>query len=239
MKDYDWKRIGIAACGCLLMLTALAPAQPGGPGPEEGAADREFQPPKPPGDHGPAMRRRGEDRRKGPGRGQRGFGKRWGRGFGFQLSEKQIQEMLDFLAKYMPKMHNHLMQEKKANPERFRRMVRRAWPEYLRRLELKRRDPELFELKMKDDQLGLKTLELVRQYRTARGDGREKIHAELKGVVAEHFRVRQARRQKELENLKKRVVEIETELADRQSNAEKIQQERLGQLLKKTRRPKW
>ncbi|MCE5268973.1 MAG: hypothetical protein LLG00_13930 [Planctomycetaceae bacterium] len=85
---------------------------------------------------------------------------------------------------------------------------------------LEKKDPELFALLKKDMEMERKTRELVRDYRQASKDDRDKIKQQIEEQVAKHFDVRQQRRALELKRLEQELQGLREKM-DRRSKAKK------------------
>lgn len=96
-------------------------------------------------------------------------------------------------------------------------------PEYLNRQQLQ----------ILDAQLQNKTESLSEQYAEATDEaGRKDLEAELAEVVAQHFTVRQAIRDREIANLEKEVARLRELLQQREDAKQQIVQGRVDQLIR-------
>jgi len=95
---------------------------------------------------------------------------------------------------------------------------------------LEQRDPEMYALITQDQELERGSLELAQLYRVAAEDAKEAIQRELHEVVSEHFKVRQQRRELELERLEEQLTRLKKQINVRNENADRIVQKRIGEL---------
>ena len=96
--------------------------------------------------------------------------------------------------------------------------------------QLKKNDPELYELEMADQDLEKKTYEASNQYRRADKGQREELKKQIQELANKHFDVRQKRRQLHLERLEKELQKLREELARRSESREQIVTRRLAEL---------
>ncbi|MFO0869784.1 MAG: hypothetical protein U0935_12700 [Pirellulales bacterium] len=97
--------------------------------------------------------------------------------------------------------------------------------------DLKRFDPEMYELEVQDRELERKTFELSSQYRTAPADQRTELKSQVQDAVKRHFEVRQKKRQLQLSRLEKELQRMREEMKRRDDAQEEIVGKRLSELL--------
>ncbi len=162
---------------------------------------------------------------------------------GPRLSEEEFKERLELLRELHPDLAERLEQLKDRNPQRVGAMIREHFPRLGEMLELRRRDPELFELRVKDIRANRKTLELAERYRQARRAGdqaqSQSLRDELQAAIREHFEVRQAQRERELAMLEERLEELRQRIKERTAQREELIQKRISELSEKARDAEW
>ena len=82
--------------------------------------------------------------------------------------------------------------------------------------------PEYRTLMKADDRFSEQTYQLLKKYRKASEEARPALQQSLQSLVAEHFKVRQARREYELKILQAQVQKLQAENDYRNQNAETI-----------------
>ena len=97
--------------------------------------------------------------------------------------------------------------------------------------ELKKNDPELFELESQDQEFERKTFELVGQYRNAPAEQRPELKKQIQESVTKHFEVRQKKRQLQLTRMEKELQRMRDEIKRRGEAQEEIVGRRLAELL--------
>jgi len=96
---------------------------------------------------------------------------------------------------------------------------------------MKKADPEVYKLFVKDHALERKTRELGLQYRRAPEDQREDIRKQLVEAVDEHFEVRQQRRSLELKRLEAELQRLRAAIERRSKAKKDISARRIAELL--------
>jgi DNA repair exonuclease SbcCD ATPase subunit len=159
------------------------------------------------------------------------------------LDEAQTEALLDFLREYNPQMAERFTDAMKHNPERVRRALAMVYPRYRELMELREENPELYELRREDLLLARESRELVRelqQVRRADGEAEaERIRERLRDVVTRHFEVRQALRERELEQLERRLEALRDELEQRREERDELIEQRLEELTGRPELPRW
>ncbi|MBC8354316.1 MAG: hypothetical protein H8E66_20165 [Planctomycetes bacterium] len=97
--------------------------------------------------------------------------------------------------------------------------------------ELKELDPEMYELEKSDRELDRKTLDLSEQYQRAPKDKREALQKQLAAAVAQHFDVRQARRELHLKRLTEELAKLRESIERRNDVRDQIIGKRVSELV--------
>ena len=166
---------------------------------------------------------------------RRGFDRR-------PLTDEQIDAAVEIVRRMHPKWAEEIDRAMDEHPERVRQMISRN-PRLRYMLELRERNPELFELRIEDARLSREQHELSRDLRAAREEGDEaeadQLHGRLVEVVTEHFDIRQRIREIELKQLEARLDELRHELEERTEQRDKLIDERVAQIVEHGPRPRW
>ena len=96
--------------------------------------------------------------------------------------------------------------------------------------ELKRNDPEMYELSKKDEDLNREAMQLGDQIRRAPRDSREALKKQLQETVQKHFDARQARRELQLKRLAEEIEKMKSTITKRQEMKEQIIGRRVAEL---------
>ncbi len=97
--------------------------------------------------------------------------------------------------------------------------------------ELKRIDPELYELEKSDQDLERQTFGLAQQLRRAPPDQQEKIRQQIPELVAKQFEVRQSRRELHLKRLQEELEELRQAILRRNEMRDEIIARRINELI--------
>ncbi|MEM1109206.1 MAG: hypothetical protein AAGH99_11020 [Planctomycetota bacterium] len=211
-------RISLSVLTAALALAlggAIAFAQPG--------SDERMGPPPhgeagPPSMEGEGKEARGRDRER---RGRR-------------LSGEDLDAAYDIVVRLNPQLAEELQTLREEDPPGFQRALEQRFSRVRFLVELEKRDPAMFELRMSDISLGRQTTLLAKQVREARKaddkDKYEDLRDEIEAKVTEHFDVRQKIREMEIENLKRKLEELEETLDDRDDDRKDLIEQRVIEL---------
>jgi hypothetical protein len=97
--------------------------------------------------------------------------------------------------------------------------------------ELKKYDPEMYELEKKDLELEQQSFDLGQQYRRAPRDQRDALKTQLQDVVQKHFEARQARRQLQLKRLEEELDRMRSAMERRTESRVQIVERRVVELI--------
>jgi len=153
-----------------------------------------------------------------------------------------LKERLEILREINPdvaeRVEQHLKQRGDAHPERIRMMLRERFQRIERLVHLKREDSAAYALAITDLKLERQTREAAEKLRGGRG-GTEDDRAELRGMIGEHFDVRQRKYELELQRLEKRIAELRRQLETRRNHRDALEQSRFDELISTPGRPEW
>jgi hypothetical protein len=96
--------------------------------------------------------------------------------------------------------------------------------------QLKKYDPEMYELELRDLQLEQRTLSLAEQMRRAPAELQRMIREELAESVAQHFDVRQQRRRLQLKRLEEELAKAREAIERREQARDELVTRRIGEL---------
>ena len=163
-------------------------------------------------------------------------------GGGMMLSEEDRELAMQVLKDINPELAERL-EKSQDNPQRVRAMLQRYLPHIQKLVRLKKSDPELYKLKVKDTKIGLECEKLSRQFKEAKHndetDRMKEIHGNVAELVEEHFEVRQKMREMELEKLERRLKEARKQLEKRAGSRKELIQARVNDLTGEQREPMW
>ncbi len=179
-------------------------------------------------------------------RGDPHFGMRAGGGPGRSepLTEDEINELIEIARDISPRLAERIESVKRDNPSFFMQTLRRI--QYLRPLaELKKANPEMYGLKIRDMRLNYETMAIAmkinKMHRTDEGSeaDKEELTVKLRARLKEHFEVRQELLEAEVAALEKRISDMRESLQHRAENMEILIEDRIKELTIKRERPRW
>lgn len=151
-----------------------------------------------------------------------------------ELTDELVAEVLAVIADFDEVLHARLTAALETNPEVVRGRLQNDLRRWMAAVELKRNDPELYELNVKDRRLSHETARLVGECLAARraGDAEkvETIRAALETLVGEHFDVRQKMRERDLAQLEQRLEFLRTQVQQRRERRQEVIRQHLQQL---------
>ncbi len=166
------------------------------------------------------------------GRGEGWHGRRGGRR---PMTEAEAREAYAVIEELRPDLIDHVHQLREGDHRRFGELIDRRFPAVRYLVDLKRDDPAVYDLRIRDLRLTRETRDLARRVRDANGADREDdaddLTEELEERVAEHFDVRQSLRERELERLRERLEAMEEELDERSDDRGDLIEERVDALV--------
>lgn len=145
---------------------------------------------------------------------------------GPRFSPEDRRRMLGVLREELPAVHARLEEIRAIDPEIADRMLDRIAPRFHAAMEVRRRDSELFRLRLDELRAGLQVLDAVREYRVSQrlpedhadtASKREEAWNNLRESLSAHFDQRLAVQAREAESLSKRVEDIRADLEHRQA----------------------
>jgi hypothetical protein len=150
------------------------------------------------------------------------------------MDDEELAVARQVIAELYPEVGPRLDQLAEEDPGELRRTLQRRFPRVRFLMELRERDPQMYELRLADIRLGRATAALAQQLREARAADDKPRHRalmdELEEQVAEHFDVRQTIRELEIEKLRQRLAELEEQLEERDDERDDLIEQRVGEL---------
>jgi len=217
----------VAAAGLCLPLISPANLLADGPGPETGPAQQTGPQP------GPV--------RRGPGAGP-GYGRPGGPGPADQVqTEEQLDDIMVVLKDADPDFYSKVERARKESPRAVRDLLATQSPRLFAMAQLKKNDPELYDLRIDDFKLNRRIDALSHEYARTVKDGKpdgQKL-AELKELLQKQFDLRQKTREKELERMEKKVSELREQIQRRKSNKDQMLADRLKELTERVPDKDW
>jgi hypothetical protein len=159
------------------------------------------------------------------------------------LTPAQVKELIGIIHEVDPDKGLRMENAFRENPDKVRQVLSPVFPKLMQLNNLKRRDPELYKLRLEDFRLNLATEDLAGQYRTAtqakdqaKADAvKEQLHTKL----TEHFKLRQKIQEHELEALEHKIADLRTQIEARRASADQLIDDRFNQLVAKPIKPEW
>lgn len=159
-----------------------------------------------------------------------------------ELSPEAIDHAIEIIKLMHPDMHERLDHAQQHNPVRLKQMIQRR-PIVQHLVELRRIDPEMFELRIREIQLKHITEQLAEQYRHKAKQGQEQeaqdLQNQLKEMVAEHFEVRQELRAQKVHRIERELAQLGGEIQQRSQKRNELIQKRVDKLVGETQEPTW
>jgi hypothetical protein len=148
--------------------------------------------------------------------------------------------MVKFVKENAPEIFATWEKLKASRPDEAERFFRNVLERLMHLRPMKEHDPDRFELELKAFRADSKCLELAESARQTQDQAKkEEAKANLRKAVEELFDLRQQTRKKELEELRKRVAELESDISRRQEKRGEMIDRRLAQLLGERDEMEW
>lgn len=148
------------------------------------------------------------------------------------LTHEQEEDVIDYLREARPEQADELILLKDRRPAAYQKFLSRAYREMRYMEEVRRNDPERYEIMKQEKLLESQSRELAKGYRKATEEEREGIRTELRSVLNRLFDLRQMNREFEIQRLEKRLEEARGNNRKRLENKESIIDLRMSELLK-------
>jgi hypothetical protein len=155
--------------------------------------------------------------------------------------EEEIARVMEFFRVTQPDVYEQATTLRDTEPARFEKLVRGAVNTVNKLEDMRKRNPRLFELTMKDLELNYRSLRLSRQLKRADlpTPDRERLTNELTGIVSTQFDIRQRIRQEEIEHLKQQLQALGDKLQSNEKVKDALIKKRVDDLVEKPPRLDW
>lgn len=156
-----------------------------------------------------------------------------------EMSDERIKEMLEVIADFDQPLHERLTAAMERNPERVREQLRKESRVWATAIEMRKRDPERYELNVAERRLGREVGALIRRYQAQAesepGDEQllASIRDELREAVAAQYDVREKIRERDLKALEERLERLREQVAQRREKREQIVDDYLNTLIER------
>jgi|GEM_PF-3812496 len=148
--------------------------------------------------------------------------------------------VLSYLEQFETDILSELKQLKANRPRLYRRQIEKFFIEMKRLERVRETDKSHYNNLLEEKRLELLSLQVSRQYKKSDDDeARRALAVKLTELVNRSFDLRQKNRQREIEKLEQRVVELKTENEKRLQNKADIVSERVKQLKGETQEIQW
>lgn len=137
-----------------------------------------------------------------------------------RLNEEEREQLREFIAEHFPERFEEI-QQLEANQERLQMHMGRILPEMMRLRELSERDPQVFEMRIREIRGEFRLRQIARQLRFGEGDtDRTALEKEARQLIEQQFDLRQQRMEAEILRLEKKIAQLRAGLEDRAASRE-------------------
>ena len=147
-----------------------------------------------------------------------------------RVPEEERAEVVRFIREYFEGELAEAEELARKEPGEAREIVTDVVHEARELLELREENPEAFEKAMHEPKLGRRSAELAERCRASKGEAREQLLKELRGVLSEAFGLRQASMKDEMRELERELQRLRTLVEKREENRDAIVERRIEQL---------
>ena len=151
------------------------------------------------------------------------------------LTEAEFSQFVEILEQVKPQAADRVKALQERVGDRARFFVAHEFPRVVMFMDMKQRDPEMFEMRLEDLMLNRQTNRLAQTFRETRAAGEvdqaRQIKAKLLAVVKKHFELRERIRAYEIAILQKRLEQLQSELQQRRQLADRIVADRVRHLI--------
>jgi hypothetical protein len=148
------------------------------------------------------------------------------------LTTEQTTELLDLARQHFPRIYERLIRARQNDPAAFRRMWRRVSSNLVRLQEIKKRDPQLAQKLIVQQQAEMEIFDLRQSYKAASSEAeRARIRTEVRNQLEIKFNARIERLKAEAADLRRRLDEQARRLADQERSKDQLIDKELEQVL--------
>ncbi len=155
--------------------------------------------------------------------------------------EQEIARVMEFFRVTQPDVYDQAKSLREVDPARFEKLVRGALGTVNHLEAIKKNDPLLFDLKMKDLALAYQSLRLARELQKPGLTPAEhgSLATQLTKVVTDEFDICQQERQQEIADLRTRLQDLDKQLQERAKDKDALIKQRVQDLVEKPPRLDW
>lgn len=210
--------IVVLAAAALVLVGLAVAGEPAGPGREGAPPAVRAEGPPPPKAREDREDRDDREQREGQGEGPPWRGEHPGmRGrippMFRDLTDDQVQKLLEFVGQYMPWWLEELQQMRTKEPDRFRMLCRRLRFEVTQLQRLKERDEEAFKKAIEERRLRRQAAELAARIRTTQDAGaRAPLVEELRSTLDRMFEFEMVTHEAQIRGLEERIESLRRDL---------------------------
>jgi hypothetical protein len=158
-----------------------------------------------------------------------------------QKKAEDTARVMDFFRVAQPDMYEQAKSIRDNDPASFDKMIHSSLNMVNKLEDLRKRNPPLFELRMKDFELAYKTLKVAKDCKRpdlAPAD-KESLMKQLTDLVSTQFDLRQKIRQLEIDDVQKQLATLGQQLEDRKADKDTIIKKRVDDLIESVPRLEW
>jgi len=155
--------------------------------------------------------------------------------------QEEIERTMEFFRVTQPDVWEQARVLREKDPAKFEETIRKAADTVNTLQELKRKNPKLYELNLKDFELYYKSLRLAKSLKAPDLSAADKTRmtAELAQVLTDQFDNRQKIRQLQIDEQAQKLKELENQLKEREKIKAQLIKKRVDDLLEKPPRLEW
>ena len=148
------------------------------------------------------------------------------------VTDQDIQDVLQFTQQHLPMLHEALQQMRESEPARFRPLCRRLRFEIGQLKALQKTDEAAFQKALEEKQLQFLARNAADRLRAAQDPAeREQLRTQLREMVGKLFDAELATREAHIRLLEKKLEEIRAELRERATQRDAILNKRLEEMI--------
>ncbi len=144
------------------------------------------------------------------------------------LTEDQSATVLELIRAQRPALAARI---EVLNPTERREAINRAAPKLRNMIEMKRNDPQGYELYKQQWILENQAGDLARRLKSVKGDEAAKLHAELRAVSEQQFDIRSKLQDRDVSKLETRVAQLRADIQKQQNNRDQLIENQMKRLL--------
>lgn len=156
------------------------------------------------------------------------------------LTDEQVEKILEFVGQYMPWWLEELQQMRTKEPDRFRMLCRKLRFEVTQLQRLKERDEEAFKKAIEERRLRRQAAELAARIRTTQDAGaRAPLVEELRSTLDRMFEFEMVTHEAQIRGLEERIESLRRDLRERADHRREIVEQRVRDAIEGKPEPRW